>query len=224
MVLHGVGVGGGSLMYANSQLAPHDSLWDDPRWRELEDWRRVMPAHYATARRMLGSVPSPKVGEGDEALRRVAERKGFGDSFRPTSVGVFFGEPEVEVDDPFFGGEGPRRTGCTWCGACMVGCRVGAKNTLDQNYLYLAERRGARILPETEVELIQPLSGGGYLLPWRRSTGWVGRERGALRARKVVLSGGVLGTIPLLLDCKRTGTLPALSDQVGNVVRTNSSA
>jgi cholesterol oxidase len=161
LVLHGVGVGGGSLMYANSHLAPHDSLWDDPRWRELEDWRRVMPAHYATARRMLGSVPSPKIGEGDEALRRVAERKGFGDSFRPTSVGVFFGEPEVEVDDPFFGGEGPRRTGCTWCGACMVGCRVGAKNTLDQNYLYLAERLGARILPETEVELIRPLPGGG---------------------------------------------------------------
>jgi cholesterol oxidase len=224
MVLHGVGVGGGSLMYANSHLAPHDSLWDDPRWRELEDWRRVMPAHYATARRMLGSVASPKIGEGDEALRRVAERKGFGDSFRPTSVGVFFGEPEVEVDDPFFGGEGPRRTGCTWCGACMVGCRVGAKNTLDQNYLYLAERRGARIIPETEVELIRPLPGGGYLLPWRRSTGWVGRERGELRARKVVVAAGVLGTIPLLLDCKRKGTLPALSDQVGNVVRTNSEA
>jgi len=114
LVLHGVGVGGGSLMYANSHLAPHDSLWDDPRWRELEDWRRVMPAHYATARRMLGSVPSPKIGEGDEALRRVAERKGFGDSYRPTSVGVFLGEPEVEVDDHDFGGERPRRTGCKW--------------------------------------------------------------------------------------------------------------
>jgi cholesterol oxidase len=224
LVMHGVGVGGGSLLYANSHLEPHDSLWDDPRWRELEDWRRVMPAHYATARRMLGSVPSPKIGEGDEALHRVAERKGFGESFRPTSVGVFFGEPEVEVDDPYFGGEGPRRTGCSWCGACMVGCRVGAKNTLDLNYLYLAERRGARVVPETEVELIQPLPGGGYLLSWRRSTSWFGGERGALRTRRVVLSAGVTGTIPLLLDCKRKGALPQLSDQVGNVVRTNSEA
>jgi cholesterol oxidase len=224
LVMHGVGVGGGSLMYANSHLEPHDSLWDDPRWRELEDWRRVMPAHYTTAKRMLGSVPSPKVGEGDEALHRVAERKGFGETFRPTSVGVFFGEPEVEVDDPFFGGDGPRRTGCNFCGACMVGCRVGAKNTLDLNYLYLAERRGARVVPETEVELIQPLPGGGYLLPWRRSTGWVGGERGVLRARKVVLSAGVLGSVPLLLDCKRKGALPHLSDQVGDIVRTNSEA
>jgi cholesterol oxidase len=224
LVLHGVGVGGGSLMYANTHLEPHDSLWDDPRWRELENWRRVMPEHYATARRMLGSVPSPRFGEGDEALHRVADRKGFGDTFRPTSVGVFFGEPEVEVDDPFFGGEGPRRTGCTWCGACMVGCRVGAKNTLDQNYLYLAERRGATIVPETEVHLIEPLPGGGYLLHWRRSIGLFGRERGTTRARKVVLSGGVLGTVPLLLDCKRLGALPHLSKHVGNVVRTNSEA
>ena len=224
LVLHGVGVGGGSLMYANSHLEPHDSLWNDPRWRELEDWRRVMPEHYATARRMLGSVPSPRFGEGDEALRRVAERKGFGDTFRPTSVGVFFGEPDVEVDDPFFGGDGPRRTGCTWCGACMVGCRVGAKNTLDMNYLHLAERLGATIVPETEVRRIEPLPGGGYLLHWRRSTGLVARERGTLRAQKVVLSGGVLGTVPLLLDSKRLGTLPHLSDQVGNIVRTNSEA
>jgi cholesterol oxidase len=224
LVMHFVGVGGGSLGYANSHLEPHDSLWDDPRWRELEDWRRVMPAHYSTARRMLGSVPSPKLGEGDEALHRVAERKGFGGTFRPTSVGIFFGEPDVEVDDPYFGGAGPRRTGCTFCGACMVGCRVGAKNTLDRNYLYLAERLGATIVPEIEVRLIQPLPGGGYLLSWRRSTSLVGGERGAMRARKVVLSAGVLGSVPLLLDCKRTGALPHLSDHVGDVVRTNSEA
>jgi cholesterol oxidase len=224
LVLHGVGVGGGSLLYANTHLEPHETIWDDPRWKHLENWRQVMPEHYATARRMLGSVPSPRVGAGDEALRRAAERRGFGQTYHPTSVGVFFGEPDLEVDDPYFGGEGPRRTGCTWCGACMIGCRVGAKNTLDQNYLYLAEARGARITPETQVQLIEPLSGGGYAVHWRRSTGWSGRQRGVLRSRKVVLSGGVLGTVPLLLDCRRRGTLPGISDELGNFVRTNSEA
>ncbi len=224
LVLHGVGVGGGSLMYANTHLEPDETIWDDSRWKELEDWRRIMPEHYATARHMLGSVPSPQFGAGDEALRRVAERKGFGHTFHPTNVGVYFGEPDVEVADPFFGGEGPRRRGCTWCGACMIGCRVGAKNTLDQNYLWLAEKRGARILPETEARLIEPLAGGGYLVTWRRSTGWSARDRGMLRARKVVMAAGVLGTVPLLLDCKRKGTLPLLSDELGNFVRTNSEA
>ncbi len=224
LVLHGVGVGGGSLLYANTHLAPDETIWDDPRWREVEDWRRLMPPHYATARRMLGSIPSPRTGFGDEALRRVAERKGFGHTFQPASVGVYFGEPDVEVDDPYFGGEGPRRRGCTWCGACMIGCRVGAKNTLDMNYLYLAEKRGARIVPETEVEIIDPLAGGGYELRWRRSTSVLGGQRGSLRARIVVVSAGVLGTVPLLLDCKRKGSLPHLSDELGNFVRTNSEA
>jgi cholesterol oxidase len=224
LVLHGVGVGGGSLLYANTHLSPDETVWDDPLWREVEDWRRVMPPYYATARRMLGSVPSPRVGPGDEALRRVAERKGFGHTFHPTSVGVFFGEPDVEVEDPYFGGDGPRRRGCTWCGACMVGCRVGAKNTLDRNYLWLAEGKGARVLPETEVEVIEPLPGGGYRVVWRRSTRRIGGERGAFRARKVVVSGGVMGTVPLLLDCARRGALPHLSPQLGNYVRTNSEA
>jgi len=224
LVLHGVGVGGGSLLYANTHLEPDAAIWSDPRWRDLEDWRRIMPEHYATARHMLGSVPSPQFGAGDEALRRVAERKGFGHTFHATDVGVYFGEPDVEVEDPYFGGEGPSRRGCTWCGACMIGCRVGAKNTLDQNYLWLAEKRGARIVPETEVRLIQPLPDGGYLVTWRRSTGWSVGDRGALRARKVVMAAGVLGTVPLLLDCKRKGTLPLLSDELGNFVRTNSEA
>ncbi len=224
LVLHGVGVGGGSLLYANTHLEPNPTLWDDPRWKELEDWRGVMPAHYATARRMLGSVPSPRTGAGDEALRRAAERKGLGDTFHPTSVGVFFGEPDVEVEDPYFEGSGPRRRGCVWCGACMIGCRYAAKNTLDLNYLWLAEGLGAQVVPETEVSLIEPLEGGGYALRWRRSTGLAARERGVLRARKVVVSGGVLGTVPLLADCKRRGALPWISDQVGNFVRTNSEA
>ncbi len=224
LILHGIGVGGGSLLYANTHLAPNETVWDDPLWKELEEWRRVMPPHYATARRMLGSVPTPRLGPGDEALRRSAERRGLGHSFHPTDVGVFFGEPDIEVDDPYFGGEGPRRKGCTFCGGCMIGCRPGAKNTLDKNYLYLAEKRGARIIPETQVELIEPLAGGGYRVRWRRSTDRVVKERGAWTARKVVVAGGVLGTTSLLLDCKRRGSLPLLSDQLGNYVRTNSEA
>ena len=224
LILYGIGVGGGSLLYANTHLSPDEIVWDDPLWKQLEDWRGVMPPHYATARRMLGSVSPPRMGAGDEALRRVAERRGFGNTFHPTNVGVYFGEPDVEADDPYFGGDGPRRKGCTFCGGCMIGCRVGAKNTLDKNYLYLAEKRGARVIPEMQVEVIEPLAGGGYRVRWRKSTDRVFVERGAFTARKVVVSGGVLGTVPLLLDCKRKGSLPHLSDQLGNYVRTNSEA
>jgi cholesterol oxidase len=224
LILHGIGVGGGSLLYANTHLAPNEMVWDDPLWKELEDWRRAMPPHYAVARHMLGSSPTPRLGAGDEALRRVAERRGLGHTFHPTDVGVFFGEPDVEVDDPYFGGEGPRRTGCTFCGGCMIGCRPGAKNTLDKNYLYLAEKRGARIVPETHVDVIEPLPGGGFRVHWYRSTDRLVKEKGACTARKVVVSGGVLGTNSLLLDCKRRGALPKLSDQLGNYVRTNSEA
>lgn len=224
LILHGIGVGGGSLLYANTHLAPNEMVWDDPLWKELEDWRRAMPPHYAVARHMLGSSPPPRLGAGDEALRRVAERRGLGHTFHPTDVGVFFGEPDVEVDDPYFGGEGPRRTGCTFCGGCMIGCRPGAKNTLDKNYLYLAEKRGARIVPETHVDVIEPLPGGGFRVHWYRSTDRLVKEKGACTARKVVVSGGVLGTNSLLLDCKRRGALPKLSDQLGNYVRTNSEA
>jgi len=224
LVLHGVGVGGGSLMYANTLLEPPDAVWDDPNWRGLLDWRAEMPAHYATARRMLGSATNPRLGADDEALRRAAERRGFGATFRPTEVGVFFGPSGELAPDPYFDGEGPARVGCTFCGACMTGCRDGAKNTLDKNYLYLAEKRGVRVVPETRVELVEPLPGGGYRVRWRRATRHLAPERGALTAREVVLAGGVLGTVPLLLDCRRRGTLPNLSPHLGEVTRTNSEA
>jgi cholesterol oxidase len=224
LILHGVGVGGGSLLYANTHFEPPDTVWDDPQWKGLEDWRSIMPAHYATARRMLGSAENPRLGPADEALRRAAAKRGREHTFRPTDVGVFFGEPDVEVEDPYFGGAGPARTGCNFCGGCMVGCRVGAKNTLDKNYLYLAERAGARIVPETRVELIEPLADGGYRLSWRRSTSRLFAERGALTARKVAVSAGVLGTVRLLMECRERGALGRLSDQLGNVVRTNSEA
>ncbi|MFV2073300.1 MAG: GMC oxidoreductase [Thermoanaerobaculales bacterium] len=224
LVLHGVGVGGGSLVYANTLFEPPPAIWDDPQWRGLEAWREVMPEHYETARKMLGVVENPKIGPADEALRRAAARRGREDSFRHTPVGIFFGEPEVTVPDPYFGGEGPERTGCTFCGGCMVGCRPGAKNTLDKNYLYLAEKAGTRVVPETRVDLVESLPGGGYRLHWRRSTSHLFAEKGTTTANSVVFAAGVLGSVPLLMECKEKGALPKISDQIGNVVRTNSEA
>lgn len=222
LILHGVGVGGGSLLYANTHFEPPDSVWDDPQWRDLEDWRSIMPQHFGTARRMLGTTPNPKFGPADEALKNAAIRRGRGDSFTPTDVGVFFGEPEVEVPDPYFDGKGPSRTGCTFCGACMVGCRIGAKNTLDKNYLHLAEGQGAEVLPETLVDSVEPLEGGGYRVHWKKSTRRLFQKKGQLTAPKVVLSAGVLGTVSLLMRCRESGTLQHVSEQLGNVVRTNS--
>jgi len=224
LILHGVGVGGGSLLYANTHLVPSDRVWDDPQWKGLEDWRAEMPRYYALAKRMLGSAENPRLGAADEALLASARRRGREGTFHPTQVGVYFGEPGVAVPDPYFGGAGPARSGCTFCGACMTGCRVGAKNTLDRNYLYLAEKAGAKVVPETHVELLEPLPGGGYRLLWKRSTDRLFPERGAYTARKVVLSAGVLGTVPLLLDCKRKGSLPNLSPALGDFTRTNSEA
>ncbi len=224
LVLHFVGVGGGSLSYSNCLFEPPEIVWDNTQWKGLEDWRTVMPEHFRTARQMLGVAENPRLGPADDALRCAAARRGREHTFRPTDVGVFFGEPDVEVADPYFGGEGPARTGCTFCGACMVGCRVGAKNSLDKNYLFLAEKAGARIVPETKVELVEPLEGGGYGLQWRRSTSRLFGERGAITARKVVLAGGVLGTVRLLMECRDRGVLPHLSPQLGKVVRTNAEA
>jgi cholesterol oxidase len=205
-------------------FSPPDTVWSDPQWKGLEDWQTIMPEHFATARRMLGSAECPQMGPADECLLRAAERRGRAHTFRKTPVSIFFGEPEVEVPDPYFGGEGPPRVGCTFCGGCMVGCRPGAKNTLDKNYLWLAERHGARVVPETHVEQVQALPGGGYRLPWRRSTQRIGAERGVLKARRVVVAGGVLGSVSLLMRSQELGGLGTLSPMLGNVVRTNSEA
>ncbi len=225
LVLHGIGVGGGSLVYANTLFEPPEAVWDDPQWRGLEDWRGIMPGHYETARRMLGATVNRKLGPADHALRRAAARRGREHTFRHTPVGVYFGEPDVTAPDPYFGGRGPDRTGCTFCGGCMVGCRPGAKNTLDKNYLYLAEHDGARVVPDTRVTFVEHLDDGRYRLHWSR---WRGHLRpatsGATIATKVVFSGGVLGTVQLLMECRERGGLPALSSQLGNFVRTNSEA
>jgi cholesterol oxidase len=222
MVLAGAGVGGGSLMYANTLLVPPPAFFADPSWGQLDDWQARLRPFYDEALRMLGATASRYLGPADRTLREVAQELGRGETFHQPAVAVFFGEPGKTVPDPYFGGDGPARTGCTLCGGCMVGCRHGAKNTLDRNYLYLAERRGAVIHPLTTVEKIEP-GEDGYLVT-SRPTGGFRRARRVWRARNVVLAGGVLGTMSLLLRARERGWLPELSSRLGEEVRTNSEA
>jgi cholesterol oxidase len=224
MILHGCGVGGGSLVYANTLLVPPDAVFADPRWSAMGDWKADLAPHYARARRMLGVTTAPCPTETDHMLREIAEEMNRGETYHPTEVGVFFGEPGKTVADPYFGGRGPDRTGCIECGGCMVGCRHNSKNTLDKNYLYLAEQLGAQIIAESEVLDVREIPGGGYEVETRKITDWFVKRRTTFRCRGIVLSGGVLGTVPLLLKCKQRGSLPRLSDRLGAYVRTNSEA
>jgi cholesterol oxidase len=223
--LSGVGVGGGSLVYANTLPIPGDDFFSSPSWGGLADWKAELTQHYETARRMLGTTRVPFTTVPDEVLREVGKEIGRPESWHSTDVAVYFGTPKVTVADPYFGGEGPERTGCHSCGACMIGCRHGAKNTLDKNYLWLAERRGLSIEADTEVTWVTPLPGGGYEVTARtgRSPFPVLRKRRTFTARNVVFSGGVLGTVELLLRLKESPDgLPRLSDRLGDFVRTNS--
>lgn len=222
LVLHGGGVGGGSLVYANQLLVPPDSVFEKPEWGP-GDWKQKLAPCYKTAQNMLGANPSPQVGRADRILREIGREIRGEDTFHINDVGIFFGEPDKTVPDPYFGGHGPDRTGCTFCGACMIGCPKGAKNTLDKNYLFLAEKLGAEIRPETEVTGVKPLAGGGYEVATRKSTGWLHPKKN-FTAGGVVFSGGVMGTVRLLMKCKDEGLLPDISDQLGNFVRTNSEA
>jgi cholesterol oxidase len=224
MILHGCGVGGGSLVYANTLLVPPDRVFADPKWSTLGNWKENLAPHYSTAQRMLGVTTAPCPTESDHLLREIADEMGRGDTYRATEVGVFFGKPGETVSDPYFGGQGPERAGCIECGGCMVGCRHNAKNTLDKNYLYFAEKLGVEIIPETKVLDVRELSAGGYEVRTQKITDWVFKRRRTLRARGVVFSGGVLGTVPLLLKCKERGSLGRLSDALGTFVRTNSEA
>jgi cholesterol oxidase len=222
-VVAGAGVGGGSLVYANTLPMPTEEFFRAPSWGHLADWAAELGPHYETALRMLGAATNARLAPGDEALRAVARRMGLEEKFSPNRIGVFQGEPGRTVPDPYFGGEGPARTGCIRCGACMIGCRHGAKNTLDKNYLWFAERRGARVLPETEATAVRPLAGGGYRVETIGTGGPRAGRRRDFTARGVVLSGGVLGTLDLLLRMKEDPDgLPRLSDALGRSVRTNS--
>jgi cholesterol oxidase len=231
-ILSGVGVGGGSLMYANTLPRPRETFFQSGSWAGIAPWKKELEPHYAEAERMLGATENPGLYDSDEALKRVAARYGKSGQFEATKVAVFFGEPEQEVSDPYFGGEGPRRSGCNMCGGCMTGCRYDAKNTLDKNYLYLAERGGTEVLAEHKVVDVKPLGytktkahshalpgSGGYLVTMKGASGLI-KKRTKLRARNVIFAGGVLGTVRLLLNLKRR-SLPALSNQLGRQIRTN---
>jgi cholesterol oxidase len=223
--LSGVGVGGGSLVYANTLPVPADEFFSAPSWGHLADWKRELAPHYATAKRMLGATRVPFTTLPDEVLREVGKDIGREDGWSPTDVAVFFGEPDVKVPDPYFGGEGPERSGCTRCGGCMVGCRHEAKNTLDKNYLWLAEKRGAKVEADTEVTWVRPLEGGGYAITARtgRSPFPFLRKTRTFTAKNVAFSGGVLGTVELLLKLKESPAgLPKISEKLGDFVRTNS--
>jgi cholesterol oxidase len=225
-IASGVGVGGGSLVYANTLYRAKPSFFAHAQWAHLQDWAATLKPHYDTAERMLGVRRVPWETDGQKALRQIAKRFGVEDTFVRTPCAVFFGEEGVTVPDPYFGGSGPDRTGCTRCGACMLGCREGAKNTMMKNYLWFAERKGVTIIPETQVTDLAPLDGAtgatGYAVHARRSTGWFGGARRTFRARGVAIAAGALGTNQLLARCKLVGGLPNISPRLGQLVRTNS--
>src|SRR5581483_6807485 len=233
LVLHGCGVGGGSLGYANVLMEPDDRLFEAPAWKHLADWKSILRPHYDTACRMLGVTTNPRLWPADHVLKDIAAELGREATFRPTPVGTFFGEPGQEgqeVPDPYFGGEGLARRGCIYCGGCMVGCRHNAKNTLVKNYLYFAEKWGAQVWPETEVRDVRPLpegqpDGARYEIDMRSSTAFLFTPERRVRARNVVFSAGALGTMRLLFRCRDvTRSLPHISARLGDMVRTNSEA
>ncbi|PWH12339.1 MAG: GMC family oxidoreductase [Anaerolineae bacterium] len=235
MVLHGAGVGGGSLGYANVLEVPSEETFATPAWNTPIPWGKVLRPYYETARQMLGVARNPQLWKADELLRQIAAERGMEHTFRATEVGAYFGEPGQTVPDPYFGGEGPARAGCRHCGGCMVGCRYNAKNTLPKNYLYFAEKWGAKVLAEVEVTDVRPLTvdggqprlhtdGARYEVIFQPSTSPIKRKQRA-RARHVIFSAGVMGTMNLLLrlrDVKKS--LPHLSPRLGDQVRTNSEA
>jgi cholesterol oxidase len=232
MILAGAGVGGGSLNYAQTLYRPLPAFYSDPQWRDLADWEAELAPHFDTASRMLGVVDeNPCEGPVEQVMRQAADDLGVGSTFRKTPVGVYFGTPGVTVPDPYFGGAGPDRTGCTMCGNCMVGCRVGAKNTLVKNYLALAENLGVHIEPLRTVTHLGEIPGtrgpdgrAAYRVRHEATDDRGGRSARVTRARHVVVAAGTWGTQTLLHAMKDAGELPHLSDRLGHLTRTNSEA
>jgi cholesterol oxidase len=223
-IVSGAGVGGGSLGYANTLYRARRRFYEDPQWAGLADWESALAPHYDVAERMLGVVAYDEDDHADDLLREYAREIGVEDTYAKTRVGVFLSEPGRTVPDPYFGGAGPDRTGCLRCGRCMVGCPHGAKNTLVKNYLWLAERAGAEVLPERMVVDVRPLGApdgsDGYEVVTERPGAWLRRRRQTFTARGIVVAAGALGTNRLLA----TASLPRLSGRVGELVRTNSEA
>ena len=229
LILSGAGVGGGSLVYANTLYEPLDAFYRDPSWSHITDWREELAPYYDQAKRMLGVVTNPTMTPSDEVMKQVADEMGVGETFRRTPVGVLFGDPGAtpgqSVDDPYFGGAGPQRRTCIECGECMTGCRHHAKNTLTKNYLYLAEQAGTQVHALTTVTEVRPLPGGGYRVATRPTTAKTRRTRStgrAFTAEQVIFSASALGTQKLLHRMRDEAVLPALSRRLGHLTRTNS--
>lgn len=222
-VISGVGVGGGSLVYANTHMMPRESFYSNKLWSHFKDWKTVLTPYFERAKFMLGTTQYKKDNPEDIVLKEVAAEMGKADSFKSVDgVGVYLGDSAKETD-PYFNGLGPLRRGCTECAACMVGCRVGAKNTLDKNYLWFAENMfGAQVLAETLVEKIEYVN-GEYRIHTKSSTSWFSKNKNVYRSKGLIVSGGVLGTVDLLLRQKYIHkTLPDLSDKLGENILTNS--
>ena len=225
LILAGAGVGGGSLVYANTLYRPPKSYFEDPQWSGITDWESELAPWYDQASRMLGVEKNPFHSPSDEAMLQVARRMGVEESFRLAPLGIHFGKPGAESVDPYFGGKGPLRRGCIHCGACMTGCRHNAKNTLPKNYLGLAEQAGARVFPELTVSSIKqiPLEGGveGWAIVARRSGAWFGGQE-RFTANQVIVACGTYNTLKLLHRMKASDKLPKISERLGELSRTNS--
>ena len=222
-IASGVGVGGGSLVYANTLPIPKSAFFKSGSWSELNNWEEDLKPYYNVALKMLGAAKNPALFDSDKVLHKMSQKLGKESQFSATNVSVFFGKPDVLQPDPYFGGKGPERTGCNFCGSCMTGCRNNSKNTLDKNYLHLAQAYGTKIIAEKEVYDIKPIDGKdgekGYEVYIRDSTSLF-KKKQVIRAKGVVLSGGVMGTIKLLLSLKKK-SLPRLSEKLGHDIRTN---
>jgi len=222
-VLSGTGVGGGSLVYANTLPIPKPTFFKTGSWSKLNDWETELKPYYSQALKMLGATKNPKLFDGDIGLKKVAKKLKLEDKFDTTTVAVYFGEENITKDDPYFDGMGPKRTGCNYCGACMTGCRNNSKNTLDKNYLYLAQKKGAKILAEHEVYNVKPIQtedgSNGYEVALKTSTKVI-TKRQTIKTKGVIFSGGVLGTVKLLLKLKKS-SLPYISGKLGQDIRTN---
>ena len=222
LVLSGAGVGGGSLVYANTLYTPMDEFFQDRQWAHITDWKAELAPYYDQAERMLGVTKNTTMTPSDVHMKAVADEMGVGHTFDLTPVGVFLGRAGQTVADPYFGGAGPERTGCIQCGECMIGCRHNAKNRLDLTYLHLAEGLGAVIHPETTVTAVRPRAEGGYVVETRHTTRR--SEHGTFTAEQVVFAAGTLGTQRLLLRMRDEGVLPQVSSRLGELTRTNSEA
>ena len=224
LVLAGAGVGGGSLVYANTLYIPPDTYFNDKQWKHITDWKSELLPWYDQASRMLGVADNPYFSPSDAAMKETAIEMGVGHTFRMAPLGVYFGDgPGALSADPFFGGKGPTRNGCMQCGACMTGCRFNAKNTLPKNYLGLAEGAGAKVFAEHTVTKIEQLPNGSWKIYARKSSSWIGRKR-IFTANQVIVAAGTYNTQKLLHRMKSDGFLPKISNALGKLSRTNSEA